>query len=71
MCQHQTFLSYSTPSLPFPKMPSATAATNTRKTTDLKSPVKNDGSKDMRYASKQFCNKDGKRDMRTKLTAAR
>jgi hypothetical protein len=52
-------------------MPSATAATNTRKTTDLKSPVKNDGSKDMRYASKQFCNKDGKRDMRTKLTAAR
>ena len=63
-----TFLS----SLPKPflsKMP--VAASNTRKTTDLKSPVKNDGTKDMRYASKQFCNKDGKRDMRTKLTAAR
>ncbi len=61
---------FSKPKPNFPNMPSATA-TNTRKTTDLKSPVKNDGTKDMRYASKQFCNKDGKRDMRTKLTANR
>ncbi len=44
---------------------------STRKTTDLKMPVKNDGTKDKRYAAPQFVNKDGKRDMRTLRTSER
>ena len=43
-------------------MPQKTA---TRKTTDLKMPTKNDGTKDKRFTMPQFVNKDGSRDMRT------
>jgi len=39
-----------------------------RRTTDLKYPVKPDGTKDKRYSMPQFVNKDGGRDMRTTLT---
>jgi len=42
-----------------------------RRTTDLKKPVKNDGTLDRRYTTTQFVNKDGSRDMRTKLTSER
>jgi hypothetical protein len=42
--------------------------TTMRRTTDLKMPTKNDGSVDKRYATVQFVNKDGKRDLRTTLT---
>ena len=38
---------------------------STKKTTDLKMPVKTDSSRDMRYAYPQFVRSDGKRDMRT------
>jgi hypothetical protein len=43
-------------------------STSTRKTTDLKFPIKNDGTKDERYTMPQFVNKDGKKDMRTTPT---
>lgn len=46
-------------------------ATSTRKTSDLKVPVKADGSKDKRYATAQFVKADGTRDMRTTLTGKR
>lgn len=42
-----------------------------RATTDLKMPVKKDGTTDKRYATVQFTNKDGTRDMRTILTSKR
>jgi hypothetical protein len=45
--------------------------TTMRRTTDLKKPVKNDGTLDRRYTTAQFVNKDGSRDMRTKLTENR
>ncbi len=45
--------------------------TTARRTTDLKMPVKNDGTKDMRYTAPQFVNANGKRDMRTTRTSER
>lgn len=42
-----------------------------RKTTDLKMPKKSDGTKDQRYKTPQFVNKDGKKDQRTKATKDR
>ena len=48
-----------------------TVGSSTKRTTDLKPPVKTDGTKDLRYTSVQFVKKDGTRDMRTTLTARR
>ena len=42
-----------------------------RKTTDLRMPVKSDGSKDKRYTAPQFVKSDGTRDMRTSRTGER
>jgi len=47
------------------------SSSSTRRTTDLKIPVKLDGTKDKRYSNPQFVKKDGSRDMRTKLTNKR
>ena len=44
---------------------------STRRTTDLKIPVKSDGTKDKRYTAPQFVKKDGTRDMRTTSTNKR
>lgn len=41
---------------------------STRRTTDLKVPIKKDGTKDKRYTAPQFCKKDGTRDCRTTNT---
>jgi hypothetical protein len=38
---------------------------STKKTTDLKMPVKSNSTRDMRYEYPQFVRSDGKRDMRT------
>ena len=46
-------------------------SSSTKKTTDLKIPVKSDGSKDKRYTAPQFVKSDGTRDKRTLSTAAR
>lgn len=48
-----------------------TTGSSTRRTTDVKMPVKTDGSKDNRYSTPQFTKKDGSRDMRTTLTSNR
>jgi hypothetical protein len=48
-----------------------TVSSSTKRTTDLKIPVKMDGTKDKRYAAAQFVKSDGTRDMRTTLTGAR
>ena len=42
-----------------------------RRTTDLKFPIKSDGTKDKRYTTPQFVNKDGSKDMRTTSTNQR
>jgi hypothetical protein len=42
-----------------------------RKTTDLRMPVKSDGTKDKRYTAPQFVKSDGTRDMRTDRTGER
>ena len=44
-------------------MPKNTVSTSTStiKTTDLKFPIKNDGTRDERYTMSQFVNKDGKK----------
>jgi hypothetical protein len=53
-------------------MPSVSASkTSTKRTTDMKIPIKSDGTKDLRYSTAQFVKKDGTRDMRTTLTGAR
>lgn len=41
---------------------------STKRTTDLKIPMKSNGTKDNRYSTPQFTKKDGSRDMRTTLT---
>jgi len=41
---------------------------STKRTTDLKFPLKQDGTKDNRYSTPQFIKKDGTKDMRTTLT---
>ena len=38
-----------------------------RRTTNLKFPIKSDGTKDKRYTMPQFVSKDGSKDMRTIL----
>ena len=48
-----------------------TTGASTKRTTDMKFPVKADGSKDNRYSMPQFTKKDGSRDMRTTLTCNR
>lgn len=54
------------------KMPkSYITGASTKRTTDLKTPTKSDGTKDQRYSSVQFVKKDGTRDMRTTLTGNR
>ena len=45
--------------------------TTMRRKKKKKKPVKNDGTLDRRYTTAQFVNKDGSRDMRTKLTENR
>ncbi len=50
---------------------SYTTGASTRRTTDLKYPVKSDGTKDNRYSAPQFTKKDGTRDMRTTNTSKR
>ena len=57
-------------------MPSVTATkttvgSSTKRTTDMKIPVKSDGTKDKRYTTAQFVKADGTRDMRTTLTGQR
>lgn len=59
-------------------MPTATktttaagAGSTVKRTTDMKIPVKTDGTKDKRYAAAQFVKSDGTRDMRTTLTSQR
>ena len=53
-------------------MPSknTSAGSSTRRTTDMKIPIKSDGTKDKRYVAPQFVKADGTRDMRTSLTGA-
>jgi hypothetical protein len=65
-------------SLSFLNMPTATKTTTAttssgskRATTDMKIPVKSDGTKDKRYVAPQFVKSDGTRDMRTTLTSQR
>jgi len=41
---------------------------STKRTTDMKFPIKSDGTKDNRYNMPQFTKKDGSRDMRTTTT---
>jgi len=50
---------------------SYTTGSSTKRTTDLKTPTKSDGTKDQRYSAPQFVKKDGTRDMRTALTSKR
>lgn len=50
---------------------SYTTGSSTKRTTDMKFPVKSDGSKDNRYSTPQFTKQDGTRDMRTTLTGNR
>lgn len=53
-------------------MPKTTiVGASTRRTTDLKMPVKADGTKDKRYSAPQFVKKDGTKDMRTTATNKR
>jgi len=42
---------------------------STKRTTDLKVPVKSDGTKDKRYTMPQFVKSDGTRDLRTTPTS--
>jgi hypothetical protein len=50
---------------------SQSTGASTKKTTDMKFPVKLDGTKDNRYSAPQFTKKDGTRDMRTTSTCNR
>ena len=50
---------------------SYTTGASTKRTTDLKAPVKSDGTKDKRYTTVQFVKNDGTRDKRTTLTGKR
>lgn len=52
-------------------MPKTTVGSSTRRTTDLKYPVKSDGTKDKRYSAPQFVKKDGTKDKRTTSTNKR
>jgi hypothetical protein len=57
--------------MPTPATTAKSTSSTIRRTTDLKMPVKSDGTKDLRFAAPQFVKKDGTRDMRTILTAKR
>jgi len=50
---------------------SYTTGSSTKRTSDLKIPIKTDGTKDNRYSIPQFTKQDGTRDLRTKLTQTR
>ena len=50
---------------------SYTTGASTKRTTDLKMPVKSDGTKDKRYTAPQFCKTDGTKDKRTTSTSNR
>ena len=50
---------------------SYTTGSSTRRTTDMKMPVKVDGTNDQRYTMPQFVKNDGTRDMRTTPTKHR
>lgn len=50
---------------------SYTTGASTKRTTDMKMPIKLDGSKDKRYSTPQFTKNNGTRDMRTTLTSKR
>lgn len=50
---------------------SYTTGASTKRTTDMKFPVKSDGTKDNRYSTPQFTKNDGSRDKRTTLTGNR
>ena len=50
---------------------SYTTGASTKRTTDMKMPVKTDGTKDNRYSAPQFVKSDGTRDKRTTLTGNR
>jgi hypothetical protein len=53
-------------------MPAKTiVGSSTRRTTDLKMPIKSDGTKDKRYGAPQYVKADGTRIRRTKLTGER
>lgn len=54
-------------------MPSTsyTVGASTKRTTDMKMPVKSDGTKDKRYSAPQFTKSDGTRDRRTTPTNKR
>ena len=54
-----------------PQPNTRTTTSSTRRTVDLKFPIKSDGSKDLRYTAPQFVKKDGTRDMRTTPTNQR
>ena len=47
------------------------SSNNTRKTADLRMPVKKDGTQDKRYTAPQFCKQDGRKDQRTNATQTR
>lgn len=47
---------------------SYTTGSSTKRTTDLKMPVKQNGTKDKRYTTPQFCKSDGTKDKRTTNT---
>jgi hypothetical protein len=48
-----------------------TTGASTNRTTDVRFPLKSDGTRDMRYVNPQFVNANGVRDMRTLLTSQR
>ena len=50
---------------------SYTVGASTKRTTDLKMPVKSDGTVDNRFKIPQFVKTDGTRDKRTTLTSSR
>ena len=54
-------------------MPSSsyTTGASTKRTTDLKMPIKSDGTVDKRYSAPQFTKSDGTRDRRTTPTNKR
>ena len=48
-----------------------TTGASTNRTTDMRFPIKSDGTRDLRYINPQFVNGNGVRDMRTLLTSQR
>lgn len=59
------------PNTNFQMPKSYTVGASTKRTTDLKIPVKSDGTADHRFKVPQFVKSDGTRDKRTTLTSSR